>query len=89
MPVEAELGSSPRGTRPQTLARYVDNLRQGLQTMHKLAFSHSDKAHERNKELYDRKTAEREYSPGDAVYLYSFFKVFSNALCKKRYLVPA
>ena len=38
--------------------------------MHTLAFSHSGKAHERNKESYDRKTVEREYSPGDAVFLY-------------------
>ena len=70
LPVDAELGSVPKRIGTQTLSQYIDNLRQGLQAMHTLAFRHSDKAHERNKDLYDRRTVEREYSPGDAVYLY-------------------
>ena len=70
LPTEAELGSLPRGTSSRRLSQYIDDLRHGLQNVHKLAFSSSQRAHERNKELYDRSTVEREYSAGDAVYLF-------------------
>ena len=70
LPAEAELGSPPKGNTTHRLPEYIDKLRRSLQEVHQLAFGQSEKAHLRNKHLYDRTTLERKYSPGEDVYLF-------------------
>ena len=69
LPVEAEL-EVPVATRSQTVADYVDKLRENLRVAHKHALVTSDASHEKNKRFYDKKLNEFDYKQGDLVFLY-------------------
>ena len=69
LPVEAEF-EVPIATKSQTVADYVDNLRENLRVAHKHALATSDASHGRNKRFYDKKLNEFSYKEGDLVFLF-------------------
>lgn len=62
--------AAPQARRNRTVAQYVDRLCESLKVAHKFALQTSDTRHRRNKALYDQKSNEFTYAPGDSVLLY-------------------
>ena len=69
LPVDVDFAPS-QSCRNRAVADYVDRLCNSLRVAHRFALRASDKRHQKNKKLYDRKANDETYSPGDHVFLF-------------------
>ena len=69
LPAQMELDTPLQG-RTRNISEYLDELRSNLKALHRVALENSRLSHQKNKVIYDRKTNDFNFSPGDKVYLH-------------------
>ena len=69
LPADVEY-AGPTRCRTRPITEYLERLHTNLSALHKVALENSNKSHQKNKMIYERKVNEFSYLPGDKVYLH-------------------